>query len=422
VTTSPVQSEASDQLSLQHAICERKAEPSWRVAVCFFLLLIGLHLTAGPILDLPNWHVDPSGNPPFQEAMAWRNGRMDLPQRARDTALFNEKFYSVHPPLFAIISYAALSLGELQGVPHGQFYPPWYVLAIVIPLPIVGFWAFNEVLKSAAWSAVLCGYWIIGTPLLTALLDAQNGGINSLNHILANIGLMLVAGDLLGRRRMWPAAIGLTVIIWSRPHLLFFGVAAIWIARTVSHRRTGMTWVIGAMLISVGTLLLLNYAKFDNPFESGYRYIYDYRPNSFLGSRFYAHGLFSPHFFPENFWTMNLVVPQFRLSPSFLTAERSEWGAAIWFTTPILLVALFDASRWWRDKAARPLILASFAVIATFLMYHYRGASTRGCHFYSLDFLAVWLLLIAPWTFNGHRRWITLICLAWSAVYFNLIS
>ena len=320
------------------------------------------------------------------------------------------------------MSYLALGVGATQGVSADQFYPPWYVMLVALPLPFVGFWAFQQVVKHAAWSAVLTAYWLLGTPLLPVMQECQGGAINPLNHVLANTGLMLIAGDLLGRRSMWLAALGILIVGWSRPHLAIFGLAAMWIAwRMTTPRGRRGTIVAVATSLCAAVLLSLNRLKFDNPFEPGYSLIYDYRPTSLLGSRFYAHGLFSPHFIAENAWCMNLALPGFRLTQRLLTPDNTEWGASIWITSPLLLAAFVDVGRWWRDQAARALMTASFAVIALFLAYHWRGASARGYHAYSLDFLAVWLVVIAPWTCTPRGRVITLACLAWSALYFNLI-
>ena len=47
---------------------------------------------------------------------------------------------------------------------------------------------------------------------------------------------------------------------------------------------------------------------------------------------------------------------------------------------------------------------------------------TVGYFPYALDFLPVWLVVIAPWAVEGWRRWFTLGCLAYSALYFNVLA
>jgi hypothetical protein len=404
------------------ALAGAKQESDWHVVACFILLMVGLYLTIGPELRLSNWHISKELNPPFLEAMAWRDGRMDLSYRPQDTALYHDKIYSIHPPLFTLLSLAALSLGSLYNLPADDFYPPWYVMLIALPLPLVGFWAFQQVLHRAAWSAVLTGYWLIGTPMLPQGFLCGGGSINPINHITATVGLMLIAGDLLGRRRMWVTAIGLIIALWSRPDLVFYSLAALLIAWQLKERRWRNLLVVGCSLVlAVSTLMTLNWLKFDNPLESGYRYIYDYRPTSWLGHRALTYGLFSPHFFLENAYCMNLSLPEFRLTRAGIVPENGEFGVSIWITSPLLLAAFLGLPSWWRNRAARALMFSSLLVIGTFLMYHSRGISKLGYFAYSLDFLPVWLVVIAPWVTESWRRYFTLGCLAWSATYFHII-
>jgi hypothetical protein len=397
-------------------------ESDWHVVACFIFLLVGLYLTIGPALKLSSWHITTELNPAFLEAQAWRDGRMNLSYRAPDTALYHEKAYSVHPPLFTLLSLAAMSLGSLYDLPSDQFYTPWYVMVIVLPLPLIGFWAFQQVIHRAAWSAVLTAYWLIGTPMLPQLILCGGGSINPLNHVLATTGLMLIAGDLLGRRRMWPTAIGLIIALWSRPDLVFFSLAALLIAWELKERRWRNRLVIGGSLVfAVGTLMTLNWLKFDSPFETGYRYIYDYRPSSFLGHRALTNGVFSPEFFLENATSMHLALPHFRLSSGGIVPENTDYGVSIWITSPLLLGTFLGLRSWWSNRAARALVLSSLFVIGTFLMYHSRGSSKVGYFAYSLDFLPVWLVVIAPWAIERWRRYFTLGCLAWSSLYFHLL-
>ncbi len=128
-----------------------------------------------------------------------------------------------------------------------------------------------------------------------------------------------------------------------------------------------------------------------------------------------------PHFIPENAYCMNLAPPRFRLSPNLIQPEGSQEGASIWMTTPLLLGAFIGWRKWWQATAGRMLMLASVLVIGTFLMYHSHGASPLGFFAYGLDFLPVWLVVIAPWAVQRRWRAFTLACFGWSALYFHMI-
>jgi hypothetical protein len=389
---------------------------------CFVLLVVGLYLTIGPALQLSQWRVPKELNPCFLEALSWAEGRVALPEKGTDAALYNGKWYNVYPPLFTLVSFAATQLGKALGQPADEFYSPWYVLVVALPLPVAGFWAFQQVLRKAEWSAVLTAYWLLGTPMHPQLIACRGGTINPIDHMFANIGLMLIAGDLLGRRRMWVAAIGFVVAIWSRQNLVLLAPAALAAAWMTSQRWRSLAVVAAALMVSVGTLMALNWVKFDSPFDTGYRYIYVYRPDGWLGRRALTYGLFSHRFIPEKAWSMNLAPPRFRLTREGLVPENTEEGVAIWMTSPLLLGGFIGLRRWWKDKTARALMLSSLLVIGSFLAYHARGATTAGYFTYALDFLPVWLVVIAPWAARRWRRWFTLACLAYSAVYFHLLS
>src|SRR5438270_12791712 len=108
---------------------------------------------------------------------------------------------------------------------------------------------------------------------------------------MTQIGLLLLAYDLLGARRIWPALNGLMVAVWSRQLTILYAVPLLIVAWP--RRRVGL--VIAGLTLIVAPLLVLNYLKFGNPFESGYGYVYENR-HDWVAQRYHMHGLFSLHF------------------------------------------------------------------------------------------------------------------------------
>jgi hypothetical protein len=395
-------------------------------------MLAALHLVASPEVELSNWHIPPETNPAVLEASAWRAGRLDLDAwregqvggRIRDTALVDGKIYNVYPPLFTGLSVIALTLGDLVGVPGGTFFPPWYVLLVALPLPLVGFWAFQQVLGKPDWSAVLTGYWLVGTPMLPMLGDCKDGSINAINQVLATAGLMLIAGDLLGRKRIWPAVIGLLIAAWTRQLTLIFGLPILWVAwRATDARRQRKGAVAAAGLAVAGGLLMaLNWLKFGSPVESGYAAVYEEREaDPYYATRCREHGLCALVFVPENARLLNLMPPRFRITPEGIQQANDNEGVSIWMTTPLLLGVLLGITGWWRKPGARALMGASLVVVFLFLTYHSPGTPQVGYYRYALDVIPVWMVVVAPWAIVGWRRHATLACLAWSALYFRML-
>lgn len=419
------------------------------VVLIFGLMLVGVYLAAGPRVRLSEWRVESDANPNVIEAVAWRHGRLDLPvrsahperagQRPLDSAVRENKVWNVFPPLFTFLTYGALTLQDWQGVGSdgdSVFHPAWYVAIVALPLPLAAFWAFSRAASSArprsksasayVTAAVLTAYLILGTPLLL-ILEGCRGGSVAVNQVFATVGLLLVAGDLLGSRRIWPAAIGCTIGLWSRQLTVIYLVAVAWTAWSAASgarsRRTGMAVAALAAFVGFGTVATLNWLKFGSPFENGYGLIYDGRDDIY--ARRYAEfgRAFDPRFIPRNAWHLWAAPPIVESRGALAVRITGDPdGAAFWFASPLLLYVLFDVRRWWGDAARRSLMLCSFAVMLALLCYHNTGSVQRGFHRFAMDFVPIWLAVIAPELFNGRRTWITLGLLAYSALYFHLIA
>ncbi len=55
------------------------------------------------------------------------------------------------------------------------------------------------------------------------------------------------------------------------------------------------------------------------------------------------------------------------------------------------------------------------------MCYHTTGSGESGYYRYSLDFIPLWLMVIAPYTEGRRGVVLTLACLAYSALYFNIL-
>jgi len=89
---------------------------------------------AGPTVQDARWQVQLEYNPVFQEAQSIRRGgALTLPERHRDTAIYDGRIHSVHPPLFMRIGLAGLALGWVQGLGDAAIYAPWYVMTVALP-------------------------------------------------------------------------------------------------------------------------------------------------------------------------------------------------------------------------------------------------------------------------------------------------
>ena len=400
----------------------RPGEPAWQVAGCLALLLVALHVVAGPKVRLSEWRLEtPTANTNFLEALAWYSGRLDIPERVHDSALYKDRVYSVNPPLFSFLSYLATVMGAWQGEPVGQFYSPWLVTLVALPLPLLGYWALLRATGRPPWAALLTFAWIAGTPVLACLVNARSGAIHHIDHLLSQTGLMLIAISLLGRRSISGALLGLVITAWSRPTTLAFVLPIIWAAWCwdPQHRRARLIATAVGLAVTIAVPMTLNKLKFGSPFESGYKYIYEGRTDEL--ARRGRQALFSPAYVARNAWYMNLEVPGWEMGQYGIRPTLDSYGASIWFTMPVLLFVLVDARRWWRDAQRRALILASLPVIAALLCYHNTGYVQPGYYRFALDFIPVWLVTVAAYTMGRIRSPLTLAAIAWSVLYFNMV-
>ena len=368
----------------------------------------------------------PEENVQIAEAEAWRRGRLDLTERTWDTALKDGRVYNCFPPMFTFVATALSPV--FHGVPH-----PFVVFVLVLPVPLLAFVLLRRRTGSPWWGAVLAIGFVGGTSAWP-ILDKTLRGANpySVNHTLATIGLLIVLIDAFGRRRMWPAGIGLIIGGLSRPLTILYAIPLAWAAwRAREEEGDGVARFrrmlpIGASLALVAiTMGGLNALKFGHLLDFGYSYLYVDRPDDPIARDANAYGLFSWRFVARNLYYANLGFPEVHRIE--VAGERethlrpNRMGTGIWWTTPLLLWLFVDFRRILANPDERAWLIAAGMVYVALLFYHNTGYDQRGFNRFSLDYVPVLLAMIAPRCIDGRRRWVTLIMVAWSVVYFRWV-
>ncbi|RIK68500.1 MAG: hypothetical protein DCC65_02580 [Planctomycetota bacterium] len=390
---------------------------------CLLLLLVAIYLVAGPYARFSDWHVDAAENPGMAEALAWHEGRLDLPHRMHDSALYDGRVYNVFPPLFTLLAWFATWLGPALGAPDGQFPSAWLVTLVALPVAVTGYAAFLSAKIRPGWAALFAAGWILGTPILPALATAREGGINHISHLLSQTGLMLIAISLFSGRRFACGLIGILIAAWSRPLCILFALPLLRRASTAEppRRKRRMIALAVTVLVSLALPMGLSWAKFGSPIDSGYKYLYQGRDDDLAQAG--RRRLFSLDYVPKNLWYMNIELPGWESGDYGLRPDVSPYGASIWFTMPILVLILIDFRRVWRDSIERWTMLASFAVVGGLLCFHNTGYIQPGYYRFALDFIALWLVIIARhFTADPWRARLTIGAFAWSILYFNLVT
>jgi len=310
-----------------------------------------------------------------------------------------------------------------DGVPH------FVILTLLVgPVVLLVYVLLLRRTGSVWWGAVLAIGFLCGTSALPVLSKTIiYARPYDVNHTLAVIGVCLILLDYFGRRRLWPAAIGLVLASLSRQLTGVYVLALLFMCfdGVEGPRRWRRLALVGA---TCGLLACfyggLNTAKFGHPLRTGYMLNHEGRDDIFAREA-REYGLLSLHWVPRNVYYANVGLPQLHKIDN---AGREEWylrpntmGTGIWWTSPLLLWLFVDLKRYLKDRSAVVLLLASAALFGMLMFWHATGAVQRGFNRYSLDYMPVLLALIAPHCITPRRRWITLAMIACGLVYFVLV-
>jgi hypothetical protein len=393
--------------------------------ITIFLLYVACITTLGPTSRLSQWHM-PEDNQAAMEALAWLDGRLDVPGRGIDVAQYAGHYYNIFPILWTCVCYAVYGLNRLLYGETLVFWTPLYLMILAVPIPLLAFGAFRRSGVSRPWAAVLAFYAVAGTALWPEMAFCRDGWIYSIQHVLSQTGLALILWDLLGARRFWVGGLGVLIAAWSRQTCLACALPLLWMAWRSPHRRTALLQAGIPLAVTLAVPMALNQAKFGSPLEIGYRYILD-DPRNAVGEGIAgpdgSKQLFSWRYLPDHFYHMWLAPPvRFELTHANLVIEGDPAGTAVWIATPLILLIFVEFRKVWTDPVRRALVLATLLVMLVDLCYHGPTLSRIGHNRYVLDFMLVWLVAIAPWTHGPRRRWFTLACLGWSVFFFYMVT
>jgi hypothetical protein len=138
-----------------------------------------------------------------------------------------------------------------------------------------------------------------------------------------------------------------------------------------------------------GVAFLLNYLRFDNPFEFGHYYL-----NVVWQERIQRFGLMNYHYVSRNLAVMLTLLPRIMTSRPYV---KISWhGLGLFFTTPLFLYTLWPRRR---SPLAPWLYLSCLLPLIPMLLYQNSGWVQFGYRF-SLDFTVFLIMLIA---LGGHR-------------------
>ena len=225
-----------------------------------------------------------------------------------------------------------------------------------------------------------------------------------LSHLATELFLLLALLEIFGRGRaaLVGAAFGFAVL--SRPNV---ASALPGVVLLLVHRRAVRTGIlrfvdgraiVGGLLFGFGIALplaielALNYARFGNPFDTGY----GTAAEMYMANRSY--GWYDWHYLPRHLHIA--IFKGWEYVEEFPFLKPSPEGLSVLLTSPVLLYA-FAAS--WRDRTVRLLWLAVGLTAGALFPYFYQGWVQFGYR-YLLDALP-YLIVLTAVGMSGRGGW-----------------
>ena len=330
------------------------------------------------------------------QAQSFLHGRISIPIYVHDAAIFNGRYYVIHPPFPAALLVPFVALG-------GPLDAEILCLSLALALATRWLaWRFYRrlgcELERCLW---LCAAFFFGTGYWFAAAFCE--GVWYFAHLVAVACLFGALHESLSRGRGWLAGLLLGCAFLSRQLSLYAGVflaAALW----CNPRHAGRTLPRLGHLVGLAAgfglcfalYLFYNWARFGDMFDTGYDYL---ALTSFLKTRVERLGQFHWAYVPFNF--THLFLQGFHLE--YVGADlmylkgMDRFGTSITFASPFVFFA-FRA----REKPLFLLGAAASIAIALIhqLFYYNNGFLQYNAQRFALDVLPIVMVLLAL----GARR------------------
>ena len=335
-------------------------------------------------------------------ANAWLDGRLDLAGGApsyagnNDFAVFRGRTYVVFPPLPALflVPFVALA-GSPEAVPDGLLF---VLLSGVAPAALfLALERLSELGRSALGprqNAVLAACFAFGS---VYFFCAVQGTVWFAAHVVGTGLGALYLWSALGARQPVLSGVLLGLAFLSRAPLLFAAPLFVLELRRRGLAPREFAAALGRFALPValtlGVAFALNYARFGDGFEFGYRYL-----TIAWQARIERYGLFDYHYLAKNLGVLLTGLPWLDAGPA--PFRINHHGLALWVTTPLYLVLVVRAARL---RAEVGLLTTALAVSLPSLFYQNTGWQQFGYRF-SNDYAPILFALVAATGLEQGRR------------------
>lgn len=379
-------------------------------------------------------------NASLLEAQSILKGTIALPEKVHDSAEYRGQVLNIFQPGQTIFFLTHIvAAGGDGGV---GFFQAELFLVFVVTTFFFGMAIYQLTGGQAILTLALVASFMFGAPYIASLPIALRGSIYRVNNVLAILFVasflffissktfdekLLVIGACIGAAMLFRLQ---NVVLLFLPLSMLVQDAAgeSWrLSDRVSTPAAQRKLAVQVMKLFIFPLLAFlviagfQMARFQNPFETGYAYIYIGGSN-YLAQRANTYGLFSLHFLPDNLYQTVLAFPTLKFDGLRLVKIIGDpKGNSLLFSQPILLLLILLSKNVSSSARAQAFLFESVLIAIPVLLYHNPGLTAPGYMRYSLDYLPLWLATIAVFARDIPKpRFVTyasMIFAVWSILY-----
>ncbi|OGC45807.1 hypothetical protein A3B64_01975 [candidate division WWE3 bacterium RIFCSPLOWO2_01_FULL_37_24] len=323
--------------------------------------------------------------------------RLDLDNPDTDYVLFNNKYYwhlGPFPSIF-LIPFVAFS-EQILTIDFKQGYIQFFITLAIFFL-ILKLAKFKKFSNSD--SAILAFSFIFSTVYIYNAFMAWSWYFLQTFTVLFSF---LSLHEFYGKKRWWLISLYMGILLMSRPTsaliIIFFILSILFDNANVLKKRLKYFLVLLFFpVLSIAFLLLYNYARFENPFNSGYTMVNNWYLTDEQRFELINLGLFKLENIPSNiyYYFLKGLDPvllnrgnNLILVPPFV--KVSFPGTSLFIVSPILLY-VFKLREL--NKEQKFSIISIVITLSILLTYYWPGWLQLGPR-YTLDFLPLLYLLL----------------------------
>ena len=344
---------------------------------------------------LASFNLSDHGDQQFSElARSFLQGKLyftQLPADAglHDVAFFNCKYFWPLGPLPAFLLMPLVAIFDQFNLFFYQGYIEFFITLSIFYLIFRISRIFKYATTDSLYLALAFG---AGSSYLhIALIPKSYFYAQSLTVLL----LLLAIHEFLTKKRYWLIGLYLGSVLMTRitavSGAIFFILMSLTSNKKFTDKIRELLEIVAPLTASFIILLIYNYSRFHNWWESGYNL--QLVMKQFIVARSY--GLFSLAHLPGNlyYFLLGHPLPIFRdevshvLKPPYIVAD--PWGMSIFITSPYYLYLFWGS---YRDRLAKILWITVIATAVPIFMYYGIGWIQFGYR-YALDFLPFLFLL-----------------------------